>query len=196
MAVYSAAGFPPCALWDYSIKLYSDAVVSDACLALQNRLKIDVNLVLFCLWVAASGRENLTENELEEGVKSASGWQSNVVEPLRLLRSYLKSPEDKIDNRLAGDLRRVMADSEIYSERLELLMLEKLIDRPVTSSFGGQDCADAAAENLISYTSKVSDNLSTEDREDLMTIWCAAFPTANPQGCILMTEQSELELGA
>ncbi|MBL4905931.1 MAG: TIGR02444 family protein [Sneathiella sp.] len=194
MAVYSSAGFPPCDLWDFAIKLYSEDAVSEACLALQDRMKIDVNLLLFCVWVAASGRETLTEQELEEGIASASGWQSNVVDPLRAMRRYLRSPENNIDNRLASDLRRIISDSEIYSERLELQMLGKLIDRPVTSSFGGKECADAAAENLLSYMSRVTDRLEDEDRKDLLVIWQTAFPSANVQTCNLAADRNDMLL--
>lgn len=194
MPVYSTAGFPPCDLWDYANKLYSDNTVSESCLALQNRLGIDVNLLLFCLWVAASGRQTLTKEELEIGIESSSEWQSNVVKPLRGLRQYLKSPEKNIDIRLAGDLRRVVADSEIYTERLELQMLGNLINRPATSSFGVQECAGAGAENLMAYMARGVYVLSEEDRSDLLNIWQIAFPAANHQYCALIGEQAEMTL--
>lgn len=194
MPVYSTAGFPPCDLWDFANKLYSVDAVSKSCLALQDRLAIDVNLLLFCIWVAASGRQTLTQEELETGIASSSEWQSNVVTPLRGLRHYLKTPEPNIDTRLAGDLRRVIADSEIYTERLELQMLGNLVKRPATSSFGVQECADAAAENLMSYLSQVDEAISSEDRADLLTIWQKAFPGANHQHSALTGEQAEMGL--
>lgn len=194
MPVYSTAGFPPCDLWDFAIKLYSEKTVSDVCLSLQERQDIDVNILLFCIWVAASGRQNLTSEELETGITSSTEWQGHVVGPLRSLRWYLKSPEGNIDTRLAGDLRRVVADSEIYSERLELLMLGNIINRPATSSFGAQECANAAAENLLAYMAHVTNDLTPEDRADLLVVWQIAFPTAKPQYCALVEKQAEMEL--
>ncbi len=192
MAVFSSAGLPPCELWDFAIKLYNEKHVSDACLALQDRLGIDVNLLLFCNWVAASGREGLSRQEVEEAINASAQWQSNVVLPLRSLRRYLKSPKDQIDARLAGDLRRVVADSELYSERLELQMLGKLTHRPATSSFAGQECADAAADNLLLYMSRLTGELSERDRKDILIIWQAAFPAARPEKSPLAAVQTEL----
>lgn len=182
LVVYSSAGFPPCALWDYSVKLYSDEKVSEACLSLQDRKGMDVNVLLFCVWVAASGRQTLTETELEEGMAVSSHWQSNAVSPLRDIRRFLKEPNSKIDSRLSGELRRVIVESELYAEKLELLALDTLINRPATGSFDGSQCAEAAAENLLSYAQKAAPGeLEDRDRSDFRAIWQAAFPEENPE---------------
>ncbi|GEM_PF-164008 len=177
LAVFSSAGFPPCALWDYALKLYSDTAVSEACLSLQDRLKLDVNLLLFCVWVAASGRDRLTEDELEKAMDISRDWQAAAVMPLRETRRYLKTPLGEIDSRLAGDLRRVVVESELYAEKLELLALDRIITRPATGSFEGEQCANDAAANLLDYLAAVSSkNVSARDREDLGVIWRQAFP--------------------
>ena len=42
--------------WDFSLHTYSAEGVGEACIALQERRGVDVNLILFCAWNGASGR--------------------------------------------------------------------------------------------------------------------------------------------
>ena len=51
-------------LWDFVTWAYKLPGVEKACLALQNRLKADVNIVLFCIWLShrGAGTSNLFQN--------------------------------------------------------------------------------------------------------------------------------------
>ncbi|WP_169546134.1 TIGR02444 family protein [Sneathiella aquimaris] len=176
MSVFPNAGFPPCALWDFALKLYSNPTVEQACLSLQNRKGVDVNLLLFCVWVAASGREELREVELEEGMAISHYWQEATVRPMRNIRNFLKPPLKYVDNRLTNELKRVVSESEIYAEKLQLLALDRLIDRPATASFSGSICARAAVQNLFKYLAKELDaEPDDQDRADIKAIWLAVF---------------------
>ena len=42
--------------WEFSLRVYGNGGVPTACLALQERHAIDVNLLLFCAWIGESGR--------------------------------------------------------------------------------------------------------------------------------------------
>ncbi|GLQ06523.1 TIGR02444 family protein [Sneathiella chinensis] len=181
MAVYSSASFPPCPLWDYAVKLYSNEPVQQACLRLQDRFGLDVNLVLFSVWIAASGRGHFASGELEAGIAIGQQWQENVVMPLRALRRFLKRPPKEAGMRLSSDLRRVVSDSELYSERMELQMLHEIVGaRPATGSFDGLECANAAASNLVSYFALSDKPLDGEGLGYLQQIVDVAFPETVP----------------
>ncbi len=175
MAIFSSAVFPPSQLWDYALRLYSDADVAAACLRLQERRALDVNLLLFCIWAAASGRGRLSEAELEAGIEAGAHWQDEVVAPLRHVRRYLKAPTAPIDARLGGELRRGIADGELFAEHMELQFLNDILKRPATGSFGASERGEAA------YLGRVLDTLAPDDLADLLLVWRQAFPEAEPR---------------
>src|SRR3954463_839912 len=86
----AAAGTNP--LWEYVTWAYAQAGVDKACLALQNRLGVDINIVLFCAWLAYRGTgSNSLAKYLGSALKLSRDWQRNLVEPLRLCRTNLKN---------------------------------------------------------------------------------------------------------
>lgn len=176
MPTFSSAIFPPSEFWDYAIILYSHEEVAAACLRLQDRRGVDVNMLLFCIWVAASGRERLSAEELAAALTASSLWQGEVVHPLRHARRYLKAPEMPVDGRLAGELRRVVADSELFAEHVQMLMLERIMARPGSGSFGVVERGAAAATNLENYFRAAGLPMAAADQQDLRIIRAVAFP--------------------
>ena len=57
--------------WDFSLRVYGSDGVSAACIALQERHGIDVNLLLFSAWVGESGRGVLAQSELGRALAPA-----------------------------------------------------------------------------------------------------------------------------
>ena len=51
--------FPDHPFWDYSLDVYMQDKVGAACIDLQERYQLDVNVLLFCLWFGASDRGRL-----------------------------------------------------------------------------------------------------------------------------------------
>ncbi|MDF2367217.1 TIGR02444 family protein [Sneathiella sp.] len=181
MAIFSSAVFPPSQLWDYAVKLYSNAEVSAACLRLQDRRGLDVNMLLFCVWAAASGRGRLNQEELEAGIEAGMRWQAEVVAPLRHVRRFLKGGIAPADSRLAAELGRGVSDSELFAEHMEIQFLNEFLKRPATGSFGAAERGAAAADNLAAYLGHVTRDLSSDDLSDLLLIWQQAFPEAEPR---------------
>ena len=52
---------PDSPFWNFSLRLYARAGVPDACLALQARHGIDVNLLFCCLWLGLDTPERGAE---------------------------------------------------------------------------------------------------------------------------------------
>ncbi len=81
-------------LWEFSLSLYDKPGVPDACLTLQNRHNLDVNLVLFCLWLAADSR-CLAKDAMQEVIARSDAWRGKMISPLRALRTDMKGwPSD------------------------------------------------------------------------------------------------------
>ncbi len=171
--------FPRSGFWDYSIALYGRQEVAQACLGLQRRHGIDVNIVLFCLWLAASGRGAFRKDELQDALAAVQPWQDDVVRPLRKLRQRLKSAIASAPPDLAHELRRQVAAAELDAEHIEQLILAQGPEQGLRRKGApGQPAKQArhAALNLAAYLSAAGIAPSTADNADLRVLLSAAFP--------------------
>ena len=82
--------FPAHPFWDFALDVYRQPGVSEACLQLQERDHVDVNLLLFACWVGASGGGRLNRDEVERCRDAVGPWHDAVVRPLRGVRRTLK----------------------------------------------------------------------------------------------------------
>lgn len=99
--------------WRYSLRIYRAEGVQRACLALQDRCGADVNLLLWCGWLASRGA-SLDRRRLRQAIARVGAWQREVVAPLRQARRAHK--------RLAGALAPQAASA--VHQRLLALELE------------------------------------------------------------------------
>ena len=125
--------WPDNPLWDYSVELYRRPGVEAACLELQRRHGLDVNLVLLCCWLASSGVEL---DALRARAGAVASWQAEVVRLLRALRQRLKArladpePRSVVERcpGLAAAIRERALALEIDGERLAQLGLRQAVD--------------------------------------------------------------------
>ena len=154
--------------WTYSLRLYRKPGVAPACIALQDRLGIDVNSLLFCLFAGDRGiRLSAATTKLISGLSAL--WSANVVIPLRGARRFLKPLG------LPG-LRGEVARVELAAERVEQDLLVRLLParrRPARRPAGR---AEPAAANLAGYFQAVGVALAPADVRQVLTILAAAFP--------------------
>lgn len=129
--------------WNFSLQLYRKPGVGQACVALQDGLGLDVNLLLFCCW---HGRENraLAEEDIRRAMAAAEGWQREVVQPLRAVRRRLKAGVAPVSAAECEALRRKVNDLELEGERIAQATLEALPAPPA----GRRSAVDA---NLALY---------------------------------------------
>jgi uncharacterized protein (TIGR02444 family) len=76
--------------WRFSLAVYSAPGISAECLALQEGIAIDVNLLLFCAWLGAKRHVVLTPADLEDIAANIGEWHERIVRPLRGIRQALK----------------------------------------------------------------------------------------------------------
>jgi uncharacterized protein (TIGR02444 family) len=127
---FEGESWPREPFWDYSVALYGRPGVEAACIELQRRHRIDVNLLLLCLWLGERGTA-LDGEGVARLCHAADRWQVEVVRPLRTLRRRLKSRiADREPNSIAGDwpklaaaLRERTIVLEIEAEHLEQVHL-------------------------------------------------------------------------
>jgi uncharacterized protein (TIGR02444 family) len=109
-------------LWRFSLAVYGRPGVADACLALQDRHGLDVNLLLWCCWHASEGRA-LGAADVTAAEARVSSWRATVVEPLRAVRRQLKRSIAEWPTADVEQLRAATKGAELEAERLEQVML-------------------------------------------------------------------------
>lgn len=167
---------PRSPFWDFSLRLYARAGVPDACLALQARHGVDVNLLFCCLWLGLEG-ERLGRRDLARLAARVRDLHENVVKPLRLARTVLKrfvAAEDKRLRPAFATLRNAVKKSELDAEHLEQVILGA--SRPV----GTPDMPSPAlaSANAIGYLDLIGARLTAQDEADLAVI-VAALPQSD-----------------
>ena len=137
--------------WEFSLDVYGRPTVADECIALQDRCGVDVNLVLFFIWVAVAGYGRLEEKIIRQCIEDGHQWQTAAVIPIRTVRRDLKAHIAGIPDDQREMLREQIAHAELEAEHVEQLRLAEIVqDLPVTKIDPDRAAADAVA-NLKDY---------------------------------------------
>jgi uncharacterized protein (TIGR02444 family) len=169
--------FLPHPFWNFSLELYAGDGVAEACLDLQERRGCDVNILLFCCWLAASGRPTLTADRLRTILKASDAWQAEIVRPLRAVRRLLKDrPWPEALPETVDAVRRRVADAELAAEHAEQIKLASLHSPPADRDRPIEKRLRAAVGNLGVYAVCLGVTPDDKDREAVAAILASAFP--------------------
>jgi uncharacterized protein (TIGR02444 family) len=102
------------ALWRFSLAFYAVPGVATALVALQDKEGLDVNLILFALWLGVSGRRPLSTDALTAADRAVSDIRTGIVGPLRELRRRLRSDPCADVQRLRNGVKAL----ELTAEKL------------------------------------------------------------------------------
>lgn len=141
--------------WTFSLKIYRIEGVPPACLTLQDLHGVDVNVMLYGLWLASQGRA-LSRADMRSIVDAMEVWKRQVVVPLRGVRRLLKDPvaaSGKAGPAFAEAgvlaLRDQIKKIELEAERLQQEALYAL--RPAANWGEAAEPDAAARQNLDAY---------------------------------------------
>ncbi len=162
-----SAEFPDHPFWDFSLAVYMTEGVGPACIALQERHQIDVNILMLLLWLAASGRGAVGEPELAAIMTAAGPWHREVVRRLRQVRTRMKGGFPPAPVELAESLRKRIGKIEVDCEHVEQLMLAASIDRAADPARPPAERAADAAASIAAYFAAVGAMVNAADRAAL-----------------------------
>lgn len=112
------------ALWRFAIAIYEAPGAADACLLLQDRHGVNVNLLLTALYAVRQGTP-LAADDLAALDAAVAGWQREVVERLRAVRRVMKAKPELAAWPGAAALRNQVKAAELEAERLTLAALAR-----------------------------------------------------------------------
>jgi uncharacterized protein (TIGR02444 family) len=161
--------------WAFSLALYDRPGVAPALIGLQDRLGLDVNMLLYCCWAGVEGSA-LSRDELTTVEALAEPWQGEVVRPLRALRRRLKGgfgglPADRVEA-----YRKRLNELEIDGERIAQEAMSALLQH--RHDDGGAAAARVAA-NLTAYLQLRKVAVGAAEQADLRTLLRACCPDAS-----------------
>ena len=119
----SIESWPNNPFWDFSVDFYGREGVQERLIRLQESLKIDINVMLYCYWAAYIGEPILTESQIENAVMRVKVWQKETVLPLREVRNKLKQYSCMDYSVWFDEVRNKVIAAELEAERLEQLIL-------------------------------------------------------------------------
>jgi uncharacterized protein (TIGR02444 family) len=119
------------ALWRFVLPFYGRPGVAPACLTLQERLGVDVNILLFAIFAQIARGIALDPEDLATVDALVHDWRDEVVRPLRAIRSRMKSGPSPAPSATTEPLRGRIKAAELEAEQIELaLLFEWLGTRP------------------------------------------------------------------
>lgn len=171
--------FPDHPFWDFSLDVYARDGVAQACLALQDRHGVDVNVLLFCLWLGRAGHPALDAKTIDDITDQIADWHDEVVRALRRVRRLLKEALGPIPETLQKSLRRRVQKVELEAEHIEQLALaagyaDRAGEGPV------HERAATARDNLAAYLAVLEIVPDKEDVCHARAVLAGAFPDLDP----------------
>jgi uncharacterized protein (TIGR02444 family) len=171
--VLDLAQLSPSRFWAFSLEVYGDKALAAACIDLQDRHGLDVNMLLFALFAASRGTA-LSRADIERLDAAVDPWRRNVVRPLRGVRRWLRDEAHAAADRASG-LRRGVLEREIESEAFQ----QELMERTVPTGEGSGD-PHAAADNLMHYVGFAGATPDEKTLDELATLLARAFGLSAP----------------
>jgi uncharacterized protein (TIGR02444 family) len=141
--------------WRFSLAVYRDRGVQAECLDVQERLGVDVNLMLFCAYLGAAEGLTLSKGDLDEAAGHVAAWHKEAVKPLRAARRSLK-PWTDTGFAFAGDAaaaRKQVQALEIKAEQIEQALLWHWLGAR-RNSLTSADRGEALRANLDAFLAR------------------------------------------
>lgn len=112
-------------LWDFSLHYYARSGVGPLCLRLQDEQGVNVNVLLWALWLGYRG-VRLEPASLAQALRKIHSWDLHYVLPLRQLRRRMKVEFDVTDTSIDA-VRTQIKQAELLAEKHLQQILETQI---------------------------------------------------------------------
>ncbi|WP_197514615.1 TIGR02444 family protein [Mycobacterium sp. 852013-50091_SCH5140682] len=159
---------------DFALRVHGGDGVGPACVLLQDRFGLDVNVLLFAARVGTRGP--LTPSMLQAATERVAQWHAEVVRPLRGVRRRLKSGPAPAPSPATAELREQLQGLEIRAELIELGELDVLV--PDRDSGTADPIAQVTAALLLVVRAHSQRPLTADEDAALATIAAAAVAVA------------------
>lgn len=181
--------FPDSELWNFSVQTYSLPDVENTCLHLQNSYDVDINIILYCLWIAEQGYA-IGKDDAQLLIQTALPWQQSILKPLRDARKMMKQhiiamPADMLDQTVSN-----LGEMELNAEHMTQLALEKAIEFTPNEGDERPETIECATSSITTYLQQLeSINAIADVSDDLTRLLNAVYQNEEAVQVALMSAQ-------
>lgn len=168
--------FEECPFWDFSLRVYGRDGVSDACIGLQDRHILDVNLILLSIWLGHNGHPVIGYDQLTRALDVSRRWNKDIICGIRSVRLALKNDFSPIAEDSCEFLRNSILSLEIEGEHLEQLALASTVTSTPNEDLEPSLRLAICTANLGLYFTHLEAKLGVEDYSEVRVILSATFP--------------------
>jgi uncharacterized protein (TIGR02444 family) len=161
------------AQWLFALEFYARPGVADALLLLQERLGVDVCLLLFALFVGREQGVVLDTGELAHLDAAVIAWRAEVVLPLRALRRRMRNGPEPAPSTATEPLREQIKAAEICAEQIELAMLARFLATRRRAHKPAPAEASALLDRLAAFYVARSGNAALRDAPEIRAAFAA-----------------------
>ncbi len=164
--------------WDFSVRTYRTSGVPEACLYLQDTSGVDVNMFLYCCWLAVR-RGEFDADLWCATIEFSTEWSSRIVTPLRLSRTWMKvegCANGAVPTKACMRLRDEIKSVEFDAEKMQQEILESLTPVPEHNVSDANELLAKVVKNVRRYSRHLGLEIGGEVAETISTVVAAACP--------------------
>lgn len=152
--------FPDSDFWNFSVNFYPLSNVEQCCLELQDKHGLNVNLVLFCYWLAAEKQQLLNPEHCQSLINISQQWQ-DIITPLRQSRQLIKHTPMALTEMARKETRNNISKIELNMEHMHQLSLEQSwMNMKIESS--NESLENISIHNIRLYLDTVNLEMTTD----------------------------------
>ncbi|MDM0117663.1 TIGR02444 family protein [Variovorax sp. J22R133] len=110
------------ALVAFALETYGRAGVADSCVLLQDRLGVDVVVLLYAMYLARHCHVILDDQALQDADTRVANWRREVIAPLRSLRRRIGSVSG-VSQAMMSPTRQRIKEAELSAEVVAFALL-------------------------------------------------------------------------
>lgn len=138
--------------WHFSLGVYAREGVAQSCVELQDRIGLDVNVLLLALLAARMHRRPMAADDIAQADHKVLAWRQQVVAPLRKIRRRLKTgpypAPDSHTDLLRDKLKAAELDAEHAEQRVLAAWLASLVGSDQASD---EDACMPTATRVVDF---------------------------------------------
>lgn len=169
--------------WDFSVRTYRSTGVAGACLSLQEEHDVDVNMFLYCCWLAAR-RGEFDADLWNCTIEYSTVWANNLVRPLRRARTWMKHEgcvNGAAENDACMALREKIKSVEFDAEKMQQEVLSSLTTKSDRGGCSGDLLLPTVLNNVSRYSRHIGMRIDSGVAEKISVIIAAAYPELDKQ---------------
>ena len=153
--------FPESAFWDFSIDFYQRPNVEKSCLTLQDEFSLNVNLILFCYWLAIEKKQVLSDDNWAELLHASLLWEE-IIKSLRESRRMITHSTIPWPNDFKQKTKKSVSKIEMNSEHMQQVSIEKAWEK-LSHNVSEIHYQEIINENLKNYLTATNSKISMND---------------------------------